>query len=401
MPPVDPRIEPAILSAYAEALAALARHTRDVSRAEDRLHDAIVEALRTWPRDGVPDRPAAWLATVGRNRSHDRHRRRQRHEAWLENRGTDQAVYLPERWGDELLGLLASVCHAELSPADRAVLALHTVLGLSTNQVATAFLSTPSAMERRITRARARLVDRARSFEVPAPDELPERLPSMLDAAHALFTEGHWSSAGAEPIRGQLCDLAESIAAGLVRCGEHTEARGLLASILMHRARLPARWRAGAPVPLPDQDRDLWDPELYAQALAILPNDPGPYALEAHIAACHMAGPADQTDWGRIDALYEALLVYRDTPVARLNHALARGYSVGAEAGLELLEPLLDHAGLARQAYVHLVRAELCSRAGRPAEALSALDRALERARNDAEAQQIASRRVDCAQERR
>jgi RNA polymerase sigma-70 factor (ECF subfamily) len=390
---------------YPRVLAKTLALTRSLADAEDAVQDAVVRALGAWPRTGRPESPEAWLVTVAGNAHRDRLRRRRRAERhadaltalaamspWVQG-----AVAIPaiaRGWKDDLLRLLFACCHPTLDPGESAALALATVLGLSNDEIATAFLVAPRTMEQRLVRARRRL-RAAGDHEAPAPERIRDRVDAVLAALYVLFTEGHWSSSGDAPIRRDLCRLALGLARSLHELvPDEPEVAGLLALLLLHESRLPARLTAeGAPVPLTEQDRTRWDRERHAEATAILrraltTGRPGPLQLEAAIAAVHGDAPtAEATDWPQIAALYELLEAQRPTPPVRINRAFAVGQAVGPDAGLALLAGHGDDVPAAA-----LVRGVLLAEAGRRAEAVAALERARRGARNRHEAAQIAAR---------
>jgi RNA polymerase sigma-70 factor, ECF subfamily len=390
---------------YPRVLAKTLALTRSLADAEDAVQDAIVRALGAWPRTGRPESAEAWLVTVAANAHRDRLRRRRRAERhadaltvlaamspWVQG-----AVALPaiaRGWKDDLLRLLFACCHPSLDTGESAALALTTVLGLSNDEIARAFLVAPRTMEQRLVRARRRL-RAAGDHEAPPAGRIHDRVDAVVAALYLLFTEGHWASTGDAPIRRDLCRLALGLARSLHDLlPDEPEVAGLLALLLLHESRMPARLAAdGAPVPLPEQDRARWDRELHAEATRILrgaltTGRLGPLQLEAAIAAVHGDAPtADATDWAQIAALYEMLEAMRPTPPVRINRAFALAQAIGPAAGLALLERVADDAPAAA-----LVRGALLAEVGRPQEALVALERARRGARNRHEAAQIAAR---------
>jgi RNA polymerase sigma-70 factor (ECF subfamily) len=389
---------------YPRVLAKTLAFTRSLADAEDAVQDAVLRALGAWRRTGRPESPEAWLVTVAANAHRDRLRRRRRAERhadtltalaamspWVQG-----AVAMPaiaRGWKDDLLRLLFACCHPALDTGESAALALATVLGLSNDEIARAFLVSPRTMEQRLVRARRRL-RAAGDHEVPPAERVGDRVDAVVAALYLLFTEGHWASAGDAPIRHDLCRLALGLARSLHELApDEPEVAGLLALLLLHESRLPARLAAdGTPVPLPEQDRARWDRELHAEATAILRGAltigrPGPLQLEAAIAAVHGDAPtADATDWAQIAALYEMLERIRPTPTVRINRAFAVAQAAGPAAGLALLDSVADTPAAA------LVRGVLLDEVGRPDEAGVVLERARRGARNRHEAAQIADR---------
>lgn len=398
--------------AYPRALAQLHAATRSLPDAEDALHDAVARALDVWPRDGVPDVPEAWLVAVALNRHRDRARRRAvatRHEGALAAlaemspwaRAAMGELRFARGWKDELLGLLFACCDPALEPGEAAALALTTVVGLSTAEVARAFLVAPRSMEQRLTRARQRLRERATGEGAP-PDASADRVDAVLRALYLLFNEGYWSSDDEAPIRADLCALAVGLARSLAEVAtEAPEVRGLLALLLLHDARRPARLDAdGAPVPLPAQDRSRWDRAAIAAAVALLDDAlaearPGPFQVEAAIAAVHCRAPsAEATDWREVAALYGLLETLRPSAAVRAQRAFATARATGVAQGLALLEA----GGAAGE--TPLVYGALLAEAGRTGEARRHLTRALDEARNRHERAQIAARLAALTDER-
>lgn len=394
---------------YPRVLAKTIAFTRSLPDAEDAVQDAIERALTRWPRNGAPASAEAWLVTVAANCHRDRLRRRQREERYqgalerLAEMSPWARIALGELevargWKDDLLRLLFACCHPCLDIGESAALALATVIGLSTSEIASAFVVAPRSMEQRLTRARKRLRERG-NYEGVRPEQAHDRLDSVLRALHLLFNEGYWSTEAEAPIRADLCRLA--IGLGRSVWGtfpEDPEVAGLLALMLLHDARRDARWsNDGQPVPLPEQDRACWDGEGIAAATELLEHarglkKPGPYQLEAAISAAHCrARTAADTDWPEIAALYGLLESHRGTPAVRVNRAFAVARAETAIAGLALLEPdgTIDASAYP---YVHLVRGALLEELGRLDEARKSLAIAASLARNQAERAQIAAR---------
>jgi RNA polymerase sigma-70 factor, ECF subfamily len=383
--------------------------TRSLPDAEDAVHDAIERALAAWSGGSVPESREAWLLTVAANCHRDRLRRRKReardqdavsvlHEMspWVRVAMAD--LHIARAWKDELLGLLFACCHPALEPGESAALALATVIGLSTSEVAQAFVVAPRSMEQRLTRARTRLRDQGDRQHWDGANAA-DRVAAILTALHLLFNEGYWSSDDEAPIRGDLCRLAIGLARSVREALPHEpEVGGLLALFLLHEARRPARLDShGAPTALPEQDRTRWDRVLISEGTAELERAlavgrPGPFQTEAAISAVHCRAPtAGDTDWNEIAALYALLERMRPTPAVRVNRAFALARAEGPAAGLALLSstpalPVDDYC------YSHLVRGVLLEELGLRTEAITALERAKAGARNAAEAAQIESR---------
>jgi RNA polymerase sigma-70 factor (ECF subfamily) len=371
--------------------AALVRLLGDFALAEDLVQDAVLIALRRWPETGVPADPAAWLLATARRRAIDHWRRQRRYEEKLALLVRDGPP--PERAGevDDRLRLVFTCCHPALGREAQLALTLRAVVGLTTPEIAHAFLATEPAVAQRIVRAKRKIVEAGIPYRVPEPEQLDERLDEVLAVIYLLFNEGYLATAGPTADRRDLADDAEWLARLLVRLlPDRPEAAGLLALLRLHRARRPARFDAGGRlVLLPDQDRSLWDREAIAAAgelllTAMARGRPGPYQLQAAIAACHAEAPSwEATDWRQVLLLYDALLLLTPTAVVRLNRAIALSHGVSpAEAleDVERLEPELRGYHL-----FHATRAELLRRRGRPAEAREADRRALALTRNPAE----------------
>jgi RNA polymerase sigma-70 factor, ECF subfamily len=393
---------------YPRVVAKTLALTRSLPDAEDAVQDAIERALQSWPNDGSPDSAEAWLVTVASNCHRDRMRRSLREE-----RHADAVAALAEMspwvrialgepeiargWKDDLLRLLFACCHPALERGESAALALATVIGLSVDEIAAAFVVPARTMEQRLTRARKRLRERG-DFEGVRPEEARDRLDAVLRVVHLLFNEGYWSSADEAPIRGDLCRLAIGLARSLGDAfPDAPEAVGLLALLLLHDARRAARLSEnGEPIALPDQDRLRWDGPAIDAAAALLEGalavgKPGPFQIEAAISAVHCrARTAAETDWREIAALYALLESHRPTAAVRVNRAFAVSRAFGAAAGLVLLDEETSEG--ASYPYAHLVRGTLLEELGRAEEARAELSRAIAVARNAHEAAQIKAR---------
>jgi RNA polymerase sigma-70 factor (ECF subfamily) len=398
----------AIRRVYPSVLGKLLGFTGSLADAEDAVHDAIERALSSWTTAGLPDSPEAWLVTVAQNAHRDRRRRARRVESHPD--AVDVLAHLspwariavaePEvlrGFKDELLRLLFACCHPALEDGESAALALATVVGLSNDEIARAFVVAPRSMEQRLTRARKRLREKG-DVEGTTPERGLGRLPAVLRTVHLLFNEGYWSGEDGAPIRADLCRLAIGLARSLVETyPREPEAAGLLALLLLHDARRDARLDPhGRPLPLPEQDRSRWDREAIRRATAMLDQAlaagvPGPMQTEAAIAATHCrARTADQTEWAEIAALYALLEGSRATPAVRVNRAFAVGKAWGPSHGLALLERADIDA--TSYPYVHLVRGALFAEAGQIKAAVEALTEAALHARNEHERRQIEDR---------
>jgi RNA polymerase sigma factor (sigma-70 family) len=396
----------------ARLIAGLARMTRDVGLAEDLAQDALVAALETWPRSGVPDNPGAWLMATAKNRAIDRMRREKTYERKREEVAQDTgALFAMERSdfeaaadeeiGDDLLALIFTCCHPLLAREARVALTLRLLGGLTAAEIARAFLASEATIAQRLVRAKRTLREAKVPFEVPRGAELDERLPSVLEVLYLVFNEGYAASAGEEWVRRDLCEEAlrlGRILAELVPA--EPEAYGLVALLEIQASRLGARLGPeGEPVLLLDQDRGRWDPLLIVRGLRALeraeelPRPLGPYGLQAAIAACHArAIRAEETDWVRIAALYDALAQIQPSPIVDLNRAVALGLAFGPEAGLALLDEISDEKSLRDYHLLPSVRGDLLAKAGRRNEAAAEFKRAAELTTNQRERDLLLSR---------
>jgi RNA polymerase sigma-70 factor (ECF subfamily) len=393
------------------AVATLIRVLGDFDLAEEAVQDAFVVALERWPRDGVPDNPGAWITRVARNRAIDRLRRRKNLEkktevlVGLERMGAE-AAELPEfdaqaAYPDDRLRLIFTCCHPALAPEARVALTLRTLGGLTTAEIARAFLVAEAAMAQRLVRAKRKIRDAGIPYEVPPAERLGERLPGVLATLYLVFNEGYLASSADSAIRRELCAEAIRLARLLIAMmpGE-PEPAGLLALMLLHDARHAARTDPrGEIVLLADQDRSLWDRDQIARGTELarfaLVRGSGPYAVQAGIAAEHCrAATAEETDWARIRALYDALAALDPSPVISLNRAVAVAMESGPEEGLAEIDRI---DGLDDYHLLHSARADLLSRAGRPADAVAAYDRALALATSPVERSFLERRRAEIA----
>lgn len=393
---------------YPGVLARLLAFTGAIADAEDAVQHAVLRALSTWPRDGLPQSPEAWLVTTACNAHRDGRRRSRRADHHSDavlrlaqlSPWTRIAVAEPDvlrSWKDELLRLLFACCHPALEVGESAALALATVVGLSVDEIARAFVVAPRTMEQRLTRARQRLRERG-DPEGTTPEQARERIAAVLRTIHLLFNEGYWSGDDDAPIRADLCRLAIGLARSLCEAfPDHPEAAGLLALLLLHDARRDARLDAhGEPVPLPQQDRSRWDRAAIAAATALLERAlaagaPGAFQIEAAIAAVHCrARDADATQWDEIADLYALLERERPTPAVRVHRAFALAQAQGPARGLELLA----RGDLEADAHpsVHLVRGVLLAEIGETDAAVDSLERAAACSRNVHERRQIEHR---------
>jgi RNA polymerase sigma factor (sigma-70 family) len=397
----------------ARLIGGLARVVRDVDRAEELAQDALVIALSEWPRTGVPANPGAWLMTAAKRRAIDAIRRdkmRERKHADIA-READDAVEMDETFaidgdpGDELLGLIFTACHPILSADARAALTLRVVGGLTTDEIARAFLSSEVTIAQRIVRAKKTIGQAGLTFEVPRGAERAARLASVLEVIYLIFNEGYAATAGDDLVRPSLCLEAQRlgrILAGLMP--EDAEVFGLLALMEIQASRLQARTGPdGALLTLTEQNRARWDQLLIrrgldalAQAEALGGAD-GPYALQAALAACHArARKAADTDWPRIAALYDQLRMVMPSPVVDLNRAVAHSMAFGPEAGLRLVDEIADAAALRNYAPLPAARGDFLFRAGRLAEARTEFEAAARLTRNAREAAFLLARAGAC-----
>jgi RNA polymerase sigma-70 factor, ECF subfamily len=391
-------------------LATLIRQVGDFQLAEDAVQDAFADAVKVWRRDGVPASPGAWITTAARRRAIDRLRRNQSAAdradrladlQRLDNREEEPPMDDESTIVDDRLRLIFTCCHPALDMSARVALTLRALGGMTTGEIARAFLVAEPTMGKRIVRAKRKIADAHIPYRVPADDELPDRLRGVLRVVYLIFNEGYAATEGDRLVRDELCD--EAIRLGELLCllmPDDAEAWGLLALMLLHDARRAARVDAsGAYVALADQDRSLWDHDRIRDGLAKLDRavrlrHPGEYQLQAAITALQLEGPDGQaTDWAQIAELYGALAALNPSPVIELNRAVAVGLSAGPGAGLELLEPLLQDPALERYQPLHAAHAELLSRAGDRPAAAGAYERAIALSANAVERAELTRRR--------
>jgi len=401
----------------AKIIASLARILRDVGLAEELAQDALVAALESWPEAGVPDNPAAWLMATAKRRALDVLRRRKLLERKHEELGHELALdqELADRQaeaarddeiGDDLLRLVFVACHPVLSPEARVALTLRLLGGLATDEIARAFLVPEPTIAQRIVRAKRTLSEARVPFEVPAGAELATRLASVLEVIYLIFNEGYAATAGDHWMRPQLCEEALRLGRILAELApREPEVHGLVALMEIQASRMHARTGPGGePVLLLDQNRARWDRLLIGRGLAALDRAEklggalGRYALQAAIAACHArARTADETDWGRIAALYDALAQLAPSPVVELNRAVAVSMAFGPAAGLEIVDRLRDEPALLGYHLLQSVRGDLLAKLGRHDEARVEFERAASLTRNAKERDLLLERAARCA----
>ena len=387
--PISRHIEALYREESRRVLATLIRLLGDFDLAEEALQDAFAAAVTQWPVDGLPDNPRAWLISAGRFKAIDRLRRRARFDASLEELALrfEQATEMPDldlSVEDDRLRLIFTCCHPALSEQARVALTLREVCDLTTEEIASAFLTPTPTVAQRIVRAKAKIRDAGIPYRVPEKSELAERLDSVLQVIYLVFNEGYFPSSGDAPTRADLSSEALRLGRLLLSLLPEPEVAGLLALMLLTEARRAARTdAAGDPVLLDDQDRTLWDRALIAEGetlveQALRSRRFGPYSLQAAIAAVHAeAARPEDTDWEQIVGLYDVLLRAAPSPVVALNRAVAVAMRDGPEAGLALIDGLLADGGLDGYYLAQAARADLCRRAGRFEEARAAYRAAL------------------------
>ena len=373
-------------------LATLIRLLGDFDLAEEALHDAFTAAVEHWPRDGVPANPRAWLVSTGRFKAIDGLRRRARFDASLvelarrlDADSGDPAAWDEESVADDRLRLIFTCCHPALPPDAQIALTLREVCGLTTEEIARAFLTAASTVAQRIVRAKAKIRDARIPYQVPSRADLPDRVDAVLHVVYLVFNEGYSASSGASLTRHDLSGEAIRLGRLLTELLPEPEVMGLLALMLLHESRRAARTSsAGELVLLGDQDRSLWSHDLIGEGTALVQRALssrrfGPYTLQAAIAAVHAeAVSAAATDWAQIVGLYDVLVRAEPSPVVELNRAAAVAMRDGPLAGLTLIDAILARGDLAGYHLAHSARADLCRRLGRTAEARAAYERALQ-----------------------
>ena len=385
----------------AKVIAGLTRMVRDVGLAEELAQDALVTALERWPKAGIPEKPAAWLMATAKNRALDRLRRQKmaarkhaeigRDMEMEQDSIPDYTAALDDDIGDDLLSLIFTACHPVLSGEARVALTLRLIGGLTTEEIARAFVAQESAIGQRIVRAKRTLAEAGVSFEVPRGAERAERLASVLEVIYLIFNEGYAATAGDDWMRPQLCE--EALRLGRILAGlapEEPEVHGLVALMEIQASRFGARTGPdGTPILLLDQNRGRWDRLYIRRGLAGLDRAgrlggaAGPYALQAAIAACHArAATAEETDWAKIAALYAALVTVTPSPIVELNRAVAVSFALGPAAGLAIVDGLVEEPALKGYHLLPSVRGDLLQKLGRHEEARDEFERAAALARN-------------------
>jgi RNA polymerase sigma factor (sigma-70 family) len=405
----------------ARLIAGLARRVRDVGLAEELAQEALVCALERWPESGIPENPGAWLMATAKNRAIDLFRRRKllerKHEELGREMETEREGAVPDldaavddSVGDDLLGLIFVACHPVLSTEARVALTLRLLGGLTTPEIARAFLVPESTVAQRIVRAKRTLAEASVPFEIPRGAELSARLSSVLEVIYLIFNEGYSATAGDDWMRPDLCEDALRLGRILAELApEEPEVHGLVALMEIQASRSKARVDAsGAPILLLEQNRALWDPLLIRRGLAALDRalqkggEHGPYALQAAIAACHArARTPEETDWSRIAALYGMLADLTPSPVVELNRAVAVGMAAGPAAGLALVDALRGEPSLRSYHLLSSVRGDLLAKVGRLEEARAEFERAASLTQNARERTLLLARAAACRREAR
>jgi RNA polymerase sigma factor (sigma-70 family) len=399
----------------ARLIAGLARMVGDVGLAEDLAQDALLAALERWPESGIPDNPGAWLMATAKHRAIDQLRRRK-----MQERKHEQVAYqldeqertmpdfdaaIDDHIGDDLLRLIFTACHPVLATEARVALTLRLLGGLTTEEIARAFLAPVTTIQQRIVRAKRTLREAHVPFQVPAAGELPARLASVLGVIYLIFNEGYSATAGDDWVRPALCEDALRLGRILAELAPNDpEVHGLVALMEIQASRLRARVRSGGePILLLDQDRARWDQLLIRRGLAALERAErlsgalGPYTLQAAIAACHArARTAEETDWTRMTALYDALAQLTPSPIVELNRAVAYAMAFGPAAGLEIVDPLVDEPSLKAYHLLPSVRGDFLHKLGRFEEARTEFTRAAEMTRNVRERRLLLDRAAAC-----
>ncbi|MBV9185875.1 MAG: RNA polymerase sigma factor [Acidobacteria bacterium] len=408
-PPVPEQLSKTIETLYrsesGRVLATLVRLLGDLDLAEEAMHEAFAAALESWAQTGIPEKPRPWLISTARFKAIDVIRRRARFDgaqkqlvAHIESRGGNEGNR-EEEIDDDRLRLIFTCCHPALPPEGQVALTLREICGLTTEEIARAFLVTPAALAQRIVRAKAKIREAAIPYEVPGPHELPERMDAVLQVVYLVFNEGYSAAAGAEVTRAELTGEAIRLGRLLAELQPEPEVVGLLALMLLQESRRAARTSpAGELILLENQDRTLWNREQIAEGVALVEKALqsrgfGSYTLQAAIAAVHAqaASPA-ATDWREIVARYDQLVRMQPSPVVHLNRAVAIAMRDGPEAGLTHIDAVLENGDLANYYLAHSARAEMYRRLGRTAEARSAYEKALALTRQEPERQFLQAR---------
>ena len=414
MPPLVPEqlsrtIETLYRSESGRVLATLVRLLGDLDLAEEAMHEAFAAALESWPQTGIPDKPRPWLISTARFKAIDGIRRRARFDGaqrdllhYMEARIHEAALGQGEdgeEIEDDRLRLIFTCCHPALPPEAQIALTLREVCGLTTEEIARAFLVTPATLAQRIVRAKAKIRETPIPYEVPTPQELPERLGAVLQVIYLVFNEGYSAAAGAEVTRAELTGEAIRLGRLLAELQQEPEVLGLLALMLLQESRRAARTSAtGELILLEDQDRSLWNREQIGEGVALVEKALksrcfGSYTLQAAIAAVHAeAESVAVTDWRQIVALYNQLARIQPSPVVQLNRAVAIAMRDGPEAGLAHIDAVLEHGELANYYLAHSARADMFRRLGRTAEAKSSYERALALTQQEPERQFLQDR---------
>ncbi|HEY5890920.1 MAG TPA: RNA polymerase sigma factor [Acidimicrobiia bacterium] len=406
MDPSREAIERVFRESYSMVLASISRMSRDIDLAEEAIQDALVQALKEWPARGVPDNPPAWISTVARRRAIDRIRRRdnlaRKHLVLagyrqIEIDQADPELEPPPTVSDDRLELIFACCHPALSIDKQVALTLRTVGGLTTSEIASAFLVSEATMAQRLVRAKTKIRDAGIPFKVPEPHELTNRLPAVLSTVYLIFNEGYFSSGGTDLVRDDLAGAAIELAEVMAELmPDESEVFGLLALMLLQHSRRDARVNSnGDIVLLKDQDRSLWDEDMIEKGLRVLraaraTAKPGPYLIQAEIAAEHSSG---HPNWPRIVRWYDALAAIYEAPVVLLNRAVAIGEAYGCLEGLAALQPLTD--ALDEYHAFHTARAHFLAECGDDDQARIAYERAIGLVGNDAERRFLEGRIAD------